>query len=98
MNDIQKARDVLKKWRAESLTQHWLTSIDDPALESMPNGERALQFGSFALGDARLIVGTAGNPELLDAIDGMLAVYGTLPVHHVPITVQHIATAIISAD
>lgn len=50
MNDIQKARDLLAKWRekaAGAVTYH---------------------------GDNReLIVGTAGNPELWDAVDGMLA-------------------------
>lgn len=53
MTDIQKARDVLAKWR-EAANQG-----DPDAWVADTN-------------DAHLIVGTAGNPELLDAIDYLL--------------------------
>ncbi|MDT0211226.1 hypothetical protein [Curtobacterium sp. BRD11] len=54
--------------------------------------------------DARLIVGTAGNPDLLDAIDGMLAIaaadiaeYGVKPPG-LWNDVARVAAAIVAAD
>lgn len=49
MTDIQRARDVLAKWRADG-------------------SEFKLQGGLVPL-----IAGLGGNPELLDALDGLLA-------------------------
>lgn len=47
--DIQRARDVLKKWR-----------------------KKARGTVTYRGGNMELIVGTAGNPDLLDAIDRVL--------------------------
>lgn len=101
MNDIQKARDVLARWRAEAQIGQW--NLDGPdyqffgqrdgdyvnadiisagdnrvAVAAMHTPLTANQPSCLAASDqfhadARLIVGTAGNPELLDAIDGQLA-------------------------
>lgn len=58
MSDIQKARDVLAKWREKSTPGQWQVNL------------------IWSLGmvwdDAMLTVGTAGNPDLLDAIDRVL--------------------------
>jgi hypothetical protein len=80
MSDIQQARDVLSKWRKHATPGPW-------SREEMPEtGEnrvvREFEFfgsqiepvapGGMDSEDARLIVGTAGNPDLLDAIDFLL--------------------------
>ncbi|MBT1542444.1 hypothetical protein KK103_11780 [Curtobacterium flaccumfaciens pv. flaccumfaciens] len=74
MTDIQRARDVLAKWRKESSPGNWVAGgegyrdlIWNP---QHPNLHPAL--AAVEEGDMHLIVGTAGNPDLLDAIDNML--------------------------
>jgi hypothetical protein len=83
---IQRARDALAKWRSDE---------EDP----MPYWTEDQHFG-FGDSSARLIVGTAGNPDLLDAIDAMLATY--LAAHSIGPTYrrdsERIAAAIIAAD
>ncbi len=73
-NQIQKARDVLAKWR-EAAPSSMALGFADPgegwfALDNTSGGEIAVV---DTAGIARLIVGTAGNPELLDAINWLLA-------------------------
>lgn len=67
---IQQARNVLKKWRDKNDASPWyfdghetVWGGDDFSVATMTS------FDS----DAHLIVGTAGNPDILDAIDAMLA-------------------------
>lgn len=95
--DIQRARDVLAKWREKNDAEPWyfdggetIWGGDDFSVATMTS------FDS----DARLIVGTAGNPDLLDAIDAMFATY--LAAHSIGPTyrrdTERIAAAIIAAD
>lgn len=81
MNDIQKARDVLAKWRNAARNGEW--SIESDTAESSWLGR-----------------GTAGNPELLDAIDGVLASeQEAQKPHRAPNRhAERIAAAIIAAD
>lgn len=65
---IQQARDALTKWRDNDVLL-WHYDEHGTVLDSTG---AAVVIGATE-GDARLIVGTAGNPELLDAIDDMLA-------------------------
>lgn len=106
---IQDARDVLANWREETTAGPW-------SREEMPEtGEnrviREFEFfgaqieevapGGVHREDARLIVGTAGNPELLDAWDGMLAqvelIREVCPAVLVAYA-ERIAAAIVAAD
>jgi hypothetical protein len=116
VTDIQQARDVLAKWREHATPGPW-------SREEMPEtGEnrvvREFEFfgsqiepvapGGMDSEDARLIVGTAGNPDLLDALDNFLwkayrdfAYTGKLTECDEPGAVQdaeRIAAAIIAAD
>jgi hypothetical protein len=102
VNDIQKARDVLAKWRKAQTPAPWQVKADwtGDAAEFGTAEENPLGWTNHPV-DARLIVGTAGNPDLLDAIDAMfdyMAPLGrTVPtplVRHL----EGIAAAIISAD
>lgn len=113
MTDIQQARDVLAKWRSESALvdyQPWSIRSNYPPetrvlgadSDDVANpGDYAASNAFFDSRTARLIVGTAGNSDLLDAIDEMLAAADVPPV---PITVpvillaKPLAAAIISAD
>jgi len=72
MSDIQDARDVLAKWRDNDVLL-WHYDEHGTVLDSTG---AAVVIGATE-GDARLIVGTAGNPELLAAIDGMLGLAST---------------------
>lgn len=76
--DIQRARDVLAKWRKEATSKgQW--AHDDLggmswtvwATGSDPHDADVIHADSGT--DAALIVGTAGNPDLLEAIDALLA-------------------------
>lgn len=114
MTDIQQARDILAKWReAVESPLPWALSTDgqDSEVED-GNGASIVQLFSreaaswagLGDGDARLIVGTAGNPDLLDAIDGLLELaltYGDLPPgsgSRFITRAERIATAVIAAD
>jgi hypothetical protein len=104
---IQDARDVLAKWRDESDSKHrawhyadlggptwtiWAAGLD-------PEDSSVLHADSG--GDARLAVGTAGNPELLDAIDAQLAYAQTVlpnPFPEIVVWSERIAAAIVAAN
>lgn len=99
-------RDVLKKWREESTAGPWWVS--EPLSEDL-SAELAYDLGVVGGGDetlatvhgpsadARLIVGTAGNPDLLDALDGLLESW-TDWSYSIPPSVESVADAIIFAD
>jgi hypothetical protein len=82
MTDIQQARDVLAKWRSEADSPlPWAIENDGQDNIAVDAGRDDLvrlssrevaSWAGLADGDARLIVGTAGNSELLDAIDALL--------------------------
>lgn len=103
MTDIQRARNVLAKWREQATGGTWEHHENGVILvnDYIQSGDTTIAEYLFTP-DARLIVGTAGNPELLDAIDGMLelvAVYTRAGVS--PITRTHaerIAAVIVAAD
>lgn len=83
MNDIQRARDVLAKWRNEVQSplpwriegqgneERDVVDATGDSVVSLWSREEASSAHLYD-GDDRLIVGTAGNPDLLDALDRML--------------------------
>jgi hypothetical protein len=82
MTDIQRARDVLAKWRELIYDTEWEIDTNLPFSSELvglfvpADKEYAVKFEDGRaphVSVARLIVGTAGNPDLLDAIDGLLA-------------------------
>lgn len=80
MSDIQKAREVLAKWRDAARNGEW--SIEADTAESSWLGR-----------------GTAGNPELLDAIDRTLdASASSTELSSFDSWGKRIAAAIIAAD
>lgn len=105
MTEIQQARDVLAKWRELIWDTEWEIDTNEPFSSELvglfvpADKEYAVKFEDGQaphVSVARLIVGTAGNPDLLDAIDGLLAHFlnWELPPSDVP----RIAAAIIAAD
>jgi hypothetical protein len=76
--DIQQARAVLAKWRSEATEGTWEHHEDGIALvnDFVRSGDTTIAEDLFTP-DARLIVATAGNPDLLDAIDELLASAGS---------------------
>jgi hypothetical protein len=92
---ITKARDVLAKWRED---------LDGDALSSLLDADVDPDTGytDYAKPEigARLIFGTAGNLDLLDAIDTVLGVYASYSkvMHRVPTYIKSIAAAIVAAD
>jgi len=74
---IQQARDVLAKWRQWMSPDPW--TISEAAVKDT-SGTTIVDYGDVqnlvarhaARQNLRLIVGTAGNPDLLDAIDEIL--------------------------
>lgn len=81
-NTIQQARDALAKWR-KNLTSPLPWMIEKDGQDNITvdanrndlvilSSREAASWASLDDDDARLIVGTAGNPDLLDAIDGLL--------------------------
>jgi len=105
MNDIQKARDVLAKWRGGSTPGPWKVRAESPTMggsewtvrtDGVPGirmGVHEYQHGSTNLD---LIVGTAGNPELLDAIE--LILVETLQDDEQLVSGLMLAAALIAAD
>ncbi|MDY1005712.1 hypothetical protein [Curtobacterium sp. CFBP9011] len=110
--DIQQARDVLKKWREGAVAGPWFADREHPEFDGAtiandaflnPTNENehepVLDVSGISIGDARLIVGTAGNPDLLDVLDGMLT---TASLAKTPDQVSswfpRLAAAIIAAD
>lgn len=108
MTDIQQARDVLAKWRNNRFSSPWEVdknlpfSADLVGLFAPAQKGYAVKFDDDQQPDgavAALIVGTAGNPELLDAIDGMLWAAGSpVAAEGLVKTAERIAAAIIAAD
>ncbi len=114
-NTVQQARDALATWRAnapsplpwaiESDGQDNIT-VDARHVDIVQLSSREVSsWASLDDDDARLIVGTAGNPDLLDAIDGLLAQeqrrrrsMHTNMSHDLSHHAERIAIAIIAAD
>jgi hypothetical protein len=111
MTDIQRerARDVLAKWRDGSSSGPWEARSEIPSMsgarwtvhtEGTPGirmGVHEYQHGSMNLA---LIVGTAGNPDLLDAIDSALEAANRYAGDDFSIllAIEPLAAAIIAAD
>lgn len=100
MSEIQDARDVLAKWRKDPSSASAWEAFDSPGFEKhIAAGDRGYLGSIDDETDAELIVGTAGNPDLLDAIDNVLQVAdrpggsGALRHHG-----AYLAAAIIAAD
>jgi hypothetical protein len=124
VTNIQEARDVLAKWRDKSKPGPWTFTVDTYGSDF--GDYRAAEIPDVAVSvwtendgpvapldpaDAALIVGTAGNPELLDAIDGILEAaleslellilpdeYPDFIEYHNGQHAESIAAAIIAAD
>lgn len=88
MSDIQKARDVLASW-VEGNVNPWCFDREGVITDDL--GYVRAKAGA----DAQLIVGTAGNPELLAAIDGLLR---SAPIDAENYSISRIAAAIIAAN
>lgn len=83
-SNIQQARDALAKWRGNVASPlPWrIVSVDESndavvdaehiGIVALSSREEESSAGLYA-GDDVLIVGTAGNPDLLDALDELLA-------------------------
>lgn len=100
-NIIQQARDVLAKWRSRFNQNAWYETEDIVGETCIADPEGGYIARDLASTDARLIVGTAGNPDLLDALDKMLEMWADWARHgyvYVPEYVERIAAAIITAD
>jgi hypothetical protein len=105
MTDIQQARDVLAKWRDEANAKSaWVFEKGHSGgmygawVYANESGSDTIADDIWPDGNARLIVGTAGNPELLDAIDAILRSYERIPDQHRPGAVNSIAAAILADD
>lgn len=105
VNDIQKARDVLAKWRDGTTRGPWLYA-DLGGSQWTVFGAHEDPFDSNIMhadsgDDAHLAVGMT-SPDLLDAIDGLLRIADTrMARREEPAFVLHaerIAAAIIAAD
>lgn len=112
---IEEARETLKRWRTDTPdTKPWKIG---PRMKSygltpvlLPNGVSLFEDPDSGMGgatredrDARLIVGTAGNPALLDILDRFLADCLVLPVefsgyYAMRGLAEGIATEIVRAD
>jgi hypothetical protein len=93
MSIIQDARDVLAKWRE---------AVDKEAFEALLDADQDPETGYWdyakpELG-AHLIFGTAGNPELLDAIDRVMAYGEKSGVLEAQSAAQYLAAAVIAAN
>lgn len=104
MSNIQQARDILAKWRSAAATGRWDLKFDWAQFTAESSPEENGYVGDTENPyDARLIVGIAGNPDLLNAIDGLLthgqsAVTNPMNEFGVRDWADRIATAIIAAD
>ena len=101
MTNIQKARDVLAKWRGHALTGNW-SIIPLPLSHNfdMVDGSMVYAANTDDGTAARLIVGTAGNPDLLDALDELLRLEAAVEQRGGPVfaNTKRIAAAIIAAE
>jgi hypothetical protein len=107
---IQQARDVLAKWRKEAREGRWHFAYMVPSSKNLGTIDGDMECAEFYVAsdvtseDARLIVGTAGNPDLLDAWDGMLGIFENEPKTapllwpELWVEVQRIVAAIIGAN
>lgn len=94
MTDIHRARDVLQRWRDDSDGSSpgtWRVDATASIFPTVRDQNRGEVAESLLSEDARLIVGTAGNPDLLDAVDVVLC-QGTFEI------ANRFAAAILSAD
>lgn len=98
-NTIQKARDVLNKWREDATRGPW-RSGDSGGFADIVSGKWRVAL-SVDLNDAPLIVG-ATDPDLLDSIDEILDIASGWAnadgIESVPRWMYRLAAAIIAAD
>ena len=98
---IEEARAVLKRWREDATAGNWVAGkwpFPDLIWNPKHPGDHPALVAAER-GDIALIVGTAGNPDLLDAIDLGLAFYESeADITQVPEVTALIATAILRAD
>jgi hypothetical protein len=103
MIDIQQARDVLARWLGNVPTGRWEVTADGYVV--LPTAP-ITHFINVASHEevAPLIVGTAGNPDLLDALDYLLRHHGivqtgsNVTLSTTGLLIERIAAAIIAAD
>lgn len=104
-DQIQQARDVLTKWRKEAREGRWHFAYSIPASKNLGTIDGDMEREGFYVAsdvtseDARLIIGLAGNPVLLDAVDLLLERsirWPNAPLDMEPI--ELIAAAIIAAQ
>lgn len=115
MTDIQKARDVLAKWRKGTTPGPWAFTVDtygsdfgDYQAAEVTNVAESVwtendgPVAPLTPEDASLIVGTAGNPDLLDALDQLLEAAFIHVIEHdeelIDPLVTTLAAAIIAAE
>lgn len=107
--DIQRARDVLAKWRVGATPGTWEARAESPTMGGAEWTVRTVGIPGIRMGiheyqhgstNLALIVGTAGNPDLLDAIDELLRLEARVEKRGGPVfaNTKRIAAAIISAD
>jgi hypothetical protein len=98
MSEIQDARDVLARWRDTASPAPWKYDAEQYFVEDSAESTNAVGVDMLPE-DGLLIVGTAGNLDLLDAIELTLAegsrYWAGNPVRQ---HAQRIAVAILSAD
>ncbi len=103
-SNITKAREVLARWRTDVTKGTWGLLWDWSTFTSPESAEEKGYVGDTVRPhDARLIVGIAGNPDLLDAIDTLLSYgetddltqWGSHSDYH---TAALLAKAIVAAD
>lgn len=99
MSEIQEARDVLAKWRDGIEREPWV--LEEYGFDALwLSGLGLLTRTDDHRKAGALTVGTAGNPDLLDAIDGLLAIAdgpGTAFTDQ-RVAAERIAAAIIAAE
>lgn len=80
MSKLSEARDVLKKWRKDAAKGEWDLSWEWSTFTSQQVPRDNGYIGDTDQpDDARLIVGTAGNPALWDALDGLMLAASRYP-------------------
>ncbi|MEK6343922.1 MAG: hypothetical protein V4737_08790 [Curtobacterium sp.] len=110
-NTIQRARDVLKRVRDASTPHPWGTDVsyaEHPigafmSANVVVNDWDVASFGGADLApgegrEDRARVLLTSDPDLLDAIDGLLRSYETLPERSTPTYLLRLAAAILSAE
>lgn len=73
---IQRARDVLAKWRGHALHGNWspVPLLSNNAVYTFDAVDESSAYAANSDDEVAmcLIIGTAGNPDLLDALDQLL--------------------------